>query len=144
MNHRFTRFLPAAGATAASIAAAVLVAAGAGPAQAASANLFASVSASGTLVTGNGVSSVTHIGTGQYEVTFSSNVASCAYEATTGLDTIEITVDREIYSATVVAARDGFTLRIECYGLDFGLVLHEGERLPGQSPEPRGFVLRPS
>src|SRR5262249_11239377 len=54
-----------------------------GPAQAASANLFASVSASGTLITGNGVSSVTHIGTGQYEVTFSSNVASCAYVATT-------------------------------------------------------------
>ena len=83
MNHRLTRLLPAAGATAASIAAAVLVAAGAGPAQAASANLFASVSASGTLVTGNGVSSVTHIGTGQYEVTFSANVRQCAYVATT-------------------------------------------------------------
>src|SRR5262249_39903439 len=74
----------------AAILAATALAAPAGPAalaaapsQAASANLFASVSASGTLVTGNGVSSVTHIGTGQYEVTFSSNVASCAYVATT-------------------------------------------------------------
>jgi hypothetical protein len=83
MNHRLTRLLPAAGATAASIAAAVLVAAGAGPAQAASTNLFASVSASGTLITGNGVSSVTHLGTGRYEVTFSSDVAACAYVATT-------------------------------------------------------------
>jgi hypothetical protein len=83
MIHRLTRLLPAAAATAATAAAAVLVALSAGPAQAASANLFASVSASGTLVTGNGVSSVTHIGTGQYEVTFSTNVASCAYVATT-------------------------------------------------------------
>jgi len=82
MIHRLTRFLLGAGAAAAA-AAAVLAAAGAGPAQAASANLFASVRASGTLVTGNGVSGVTHIGTGQYEVTFSTNVAACAYEATT-------------------------------------------------------------
>jgi hypothetical protein len=29
------------------------------------------------------VSSVAHIGTGQYEVTFSANVAACAYVATT-------------------------------------------------------------
>src|SRR5215469_18761208 len=83
MIHRLTRLLPAAAATAATAAATVLVALSAGPAQAASANLFAGVSASGTLITGNGVSSVTHIGTGQYEVTFSTNVAACAYEATT-------------------------------------------------------------
>jgi hypothetical protein len=83
MIHRLTRFLLTAAAAAAITAAAVLAAAGAGPAQAATANLFASVSASGTLVTGHGVSSVTHLGTGQYEVTFSSNVASCAYVATT-------------------------------------------------------------
>lgn len=83
MIHRLTRFLLAAGTTAATAAAAVLGAAGAGPAQAASANLFASVSAGGTLAVGNGVSSVTHIGTGQYEVTFTSNVANCAYVATT-------------------------------------------------------------
>ena len=74
---------PAAAAAAAAIAAAVLAAPGAAPAQAASSNLFASVSASGTLVAGHGVSSVTHIGTGQYEVTFSANVASCAYVPTT-------------------------------------------------------------
>jgi hypothetical protein len=83
MIHRLTRLLVTAGATTTIAAAAVLGAAGAGPAQAASANLFASVTASGTLAAGNGVSSVTHLGTGQYEVTFSSNVASCAYVATT-------------------------------------------------------------
>jgi hypothetical protein len=52
-------------------------------ASAASANLFASVALNGTLVNGNGVSSVTHIGTGQYEVTFTSDVSSCAYVSTT-------------------------------------------------------------
>jgi hypothetical protein len=46
-------------------------------------NLFAGVSASGTLVAGSPGTSVTNIGTGQYEVTFSRNVASCAYVATT-------------------------------------------------------------
>jgi hypothetical protein len=52
-------------------------------ASAASPNLFASVAGNGTLANGNGVSSVTHIGTGQYEVTFSSDVSSCAYVSTT-------------------------------------------------------------
>jgi hypothetical protein len=53
-------------------------------ASAASPNLFASVAGNGTLVNGNGVSSVTHtIGTGQYEVTFTSDVSSCAYVSTT-------------------------------------------------------------
>jgi hypothetical protein len=52
-------------------------------ASASSPNLFASVAGNGTLVTGNGVSSVTHIGTGQYEVTFTSVVSSCAYVSTT-------------------------------------------------------------
>jgi hypothetical protein len=42
---------------------------------------LASVNADGTLNDGNGVSSVTHIGTGQYEVMFSANAASCAYAA---------------------------------------------------------------
>src|SRR5262249_17391373 len=84
MVGRFTRRLFAAGAAVAATAAtAVSVALGAAPAQAASANLFASVTANGTLAHGNGVTSVTHIGTGQYEVTFSSNVQSCAYVATT-------------------------------------------------------------
>ncbi len=51
---------------------------------AASPNLFASVAADGTLVNGNGVSSVTHnVGSGQYEVTFTSDVSSCAYVSTT-------------------------------------------------------------
>jgi hypothetical protein len=52
-------------------------------ASAASPNLFASVAGNGTLANGNGVSSVTHIGTGQYEVTFTSDVSSCAYVSTT-------------------------------------------------------------
>src|SRR5215475_14473287 len=52
-------------------------------ASAASPNLFASVALAGTLVNGNGVSSVTHIGTGQYEVTFTSDVSGCAYVSTT-------------------------------------------------------------
>lgn len=53
-------------------------------ASAASPNLFATVAANGTLVNGNGVSSVTHaVGSGQYEVTFTSDVSSCAYVSTT-------------------------------------------------------------
>jgi hypothetical protein len=50
---------------------------------AASPNLFASVAGNATLVNGNGVSSVTHIGTGRYEVTFDTNVSSCGYVSTT-------------------------------------------------------------
>jgi hypothetical protein len=81
---KLTRRLFTAGAAVATIAAgAALAALGAAPAQAASSNLFASVNANGTLAHGKGVSGVTHIGTGRYEVTFSSNVASCAYVATT-------------------------------------------------------------
>jgi hypothetical protein len=48
-----------------------------------STNLFAVVDQAGTLVTGNRVSGVTHIGTGQYEVTFTRDVSACAYVATT-------------------------------------------------------------
>lgn len=51
--------------------------------QAATGNLFATVDQSGTLLHGNGVSGVNRLGTGQYEVTFSSTVSSCAYIATT-------------------------------------------------------------
>ena len=50
---------------------------------AASPNLFATVAANGTLVNGNGVSSVTHLGGGRYEVTFNSDVTGCAYVSTT-------------------------------------------------------------
>jgi hypothetical protein len=46
-------------------------------------NLFAVVDIAGTLVSGNGVSSVAHLATGQYEVTFTRNVERCAYVATT-------------------------------------------------------------
>jgi hypothetical protein len=52
-------------------------------ASAASPNLFASVAANGTLLNGNGVNLVTHLGTGQYEVTFTSVVSGCSYVSTT-------------------------------------------------------------
>ena len=55
----------------------------ASPRPANAANLFANVSQSGTLIDGNEVSSVTYLGTGQYEVTFTSDVSECAYLATT-------------------------------------------------------------
>jgi len=82
--HRLRRIALTTGAVAATLAApAIGGLASAAPAEAASANLYASVSLSGTVVAGNGVTGVTHIGTGQYEVTFSSNVSNCAYVATT-------------------------------------------------------------
>ena len=83
MFHRLTRRLLTAGAAVATIAAGGAAALGAAPAQAASSNLFASVTANGTLAHGNGVIRVTHIGIGRYEVTFSPDVRSCAYVATT-------------------------------------------------------------
>jgi hypothetical protein len=53
------------------------------PANAASTNLFARVDLTGTLISGNGVTAVTHLGGGRYEVTFTSDVSQCAYVATT-------------------------------------------------------------
>lgn len=50
----------------------------------ASTQRFAVVSAAGALTTGNLVSGVSKLGTGQYEVTFSSNVSQCGYVVTTG------------------------------------------------------------
>ncbi len=49
---------------------------------AASPNLFASVAGDGTIINGN-ATSVTHIGVGQYEVTFGGDVSACAYVSTT-------------------------------------------------------------
>jgi hypothetical protein len=46
-------------------------------------NLYAVVDLGGSLVHGSGVANVTHISTGQYEVTFVRNVSSCAFLATT-------------------------------------------------------------
>ena len=83
MIHWLSRLTLATGVaiTIASAAAATL---GAVPAQAhTNSNLFASVNLNGTLAHGNGVAGVTHIGTGQYEVTFSTDVSNCAYVATT-------------------------------------------------------------
>src|SRR5579862_6118128 len=83
MTRQISRLALAAGAVAAAIASAATV--GAVPAQAytTSSNLFASVNLNGTLAYGNGVTGVTHLGTGQYEVTFSADVEQCAYVATT-------------------------------------------------------------
>jgi hypothetical protein len=63
----------------------------------ASSNLFAVVDKAGNLVAGGGVSSVTHLGTGQYEVTFVSDVSQCAYLATT----------RHVYSQAIQAYTAG-------------------------------------
>jgi hypothetical protein len=83
MFHRLSRLILATGAAAAAMAASA-VTLGAVPAQAStSSNLFASVTLNGTLAYGNGVTGVTHLGTGQYEVTFAADVQQCAYVATT-------------------------------------------------------------
>jgi len=84
MIHWLSRLTLATGAAVAAIAAATAATLGAVPAQAsADSNLFASVDLNGTLAHGNGVTGVTHIGTGRYEVTFSADVRQCAYVATT-------------------------------------------------------------
>ena len=83
MIHWLSRLTLATG-VAIAIASAAAATLGAVPAQAnTNSNLFASVNLNGTLAHGNGVTGVTHIGTGQYEVTFSANVQQCAYVATT-------------------------------------------------------------
>jgi hypothetical protein len=46
-------------------------------------NLYAVVDINGGLVHGSGVSSVAHLSTGQYEVSFTRDVGHCAYVATT-------------------------------------------------------------
>ena len=65
------------------LAAACAVLISAPPASAASTNLFAVVNAAGGQVAGNGVSGITHLGPGRYEVTFNQDVSGCAYVATT-------------------------------------------------------------
>ena len=83
MIHWLSRLTLATG-VAIAIASAAAATLGAVPAQAnTNSNLFASVNLNGTLAHGNGVTGVTHIGTGQYEVTFSADVQQCAYVATT-------------------------------------------------------------
>ena len=83
MIGRLSRLTLATGAAAAALTASA-VTLGAVPAQAStSSNLFASVNLDGTLAHGNDVTSVTHLGTGRYEVTFSTDVQQCAYVATT-------------------------------------------------------------
>ena len=83
MFRRLTKPLLAAGIVTTLAATAAVATVSAVPAEAASTNLFASVTASGTLAFGGGVTSVTHFGTGRYEVRFSTNVGKCAYVATT-------------------------------------------------------------
>jgi hypothetical protein len=62
-----------------------------------SSNLFAIVAQDGTLVHGGGVSSVTHVSTGQYEVTFTQDVSGCAYAAST----------QNAYSQALLISTDG-------------------------------------
>lgn len=45
---------------------------------------WAVVSSAGTLVRGNGATSATRLGTGEYAVRFATAIAKCAYEATAG------------------------------------------------------------
>lgn len=47
------------------------------------ANRYAVVNAVGGLTAGSGVSGVTYLGVGRYEVTYTTNVSQCAYVATT-------------------------------------------------------------
>ncbi len=83
MIRRLSRLALATGAAVAAMAASAVML-GAGPAQAyTDSNLFASVTLNGTLAYGNGVTGVTHLGTGRYEVTFAADVRQCAYVATT-------------------------------------------------------------
>jgi hypothetical protein len=46
--------------------------------------VFAVVNADGTLARGKGVTSVTKIGTGTYDVRFSRNIGTCTWEGTVG------------------------------------------------------------
>jgi hypothetical protein len=69
----------------------------------------------GTIVRQNGVSSVSHTGTGRYTVGFTSTIASCAWLATaaqidTGtVDSIEITVNKDTDTTIRVATTDDGT-----------------------------------
>jgi len=47
--------------------------------------VFAVVNSNGTLARGRGVTSVSRLGTGQYDVRFSRSIATCAWEGTVGL-----------------------------------------------------------
>jgi hypothetical protein len=47
--------------------------------------VFAVVNSNGTLARGRGVTSVSRIGTGQYDVRFSRNITACTWEGTVGL-----------------------------------------------------------
>jgi hypothetical protein len=79
MNRRLLMLILAAGTMSAAMLGAVPAQAGIYPGS----NLFASVNLNGTLAYGNGVTGVTRVGPGQYEVTFSDDVRQCAYVATT-------------------------------------------------------------
>jgi hypothetical protein len=98
-------------------------------AHAASPNLFATVGPSGSLANGNGVTKVTHIGTGQYEVTFTRNVTGCAYVADTvvsGSQALRVFVASGHLSVDGVYVEtknqggglsdDEFTLAVDCGG----------------------------
>ena len=73
----------------------------AGPAGPAATSLWASVDATGTLVRNKGVASAQKNATGDYQVIFSQDVTTCAYQATlggptTGVFAGEITVGQRV------------------------------------------------
>ena len=47
--------------------------------------VFAVVNSNGTLARGRGVTSVSRLGIGQYDIRFSRNIAACVWEGTIGL-----------------------------------------------------------
>ena len=158
MIRRLSRLTLAAGAAVAAIAAASAATLGAVPAQASTdSNLFASVNLNGTLAHGNGVTGVTHIGTGQYEVTFSADVQQCAYVATTinaysqalqvftagghlGADGVYVETKNQGGGLT-----DGpFNLVVDCglpgwYYAVVGYTRQPGALHPGCDPHPPGY-----
>ena len=101
MFHRVVRPLLAAGVAAVAIGATAVSSASA---ESETGNLYASVSMSGALVAGGGVTSVNHLSTGQYEVTFGTDVRSCAYVATTISTSAQA---HEVFTAGGHLSRDG-------------------------------------
>ena len=103
----------------ATAAAAALGVATSHPAEAVSTNKYAHVNAAGGLVASNGVTGAVRLGVGQYEVTFASNVSTCAYVSTTDFNAAQL------YTGTSTTAGDVYieTKNPGC-GLQSGVPFH--------------------
>jgi hypothetical protein len=75
--------------------------------------LWANVNASGTLARGSRVTGVTHLGPGQYEVTFNRNVSQCAYVATTRVVTNQAL---QVYTASGHLSANGVFVEVKNQG----------------------------